>query len=113
MSRFMLPLDCDMVLLGGPWVLDDAAQAAGPWASTFRPSPKSLTSGVIWLCLPDLPPILWIRGALELVVAWAGRLVKSDQATELLSKERFARVIMECHIPWSLALISMLKVRDP
>ena len=54
--------------------------------------------------LPDLPQALWTRSALELIVAAAGHLVRLDEATELLSKGRDARVAVEIDLarprPW-------------
>ena len=53
---------------------------------------------VIWLCLLDLPPALWTREVLKLIVARSEFLVKLDQETELLSKGRFARVTLEVNL---------------
>lgn len=58
--RFTSVSDRDKVLLEGPWVLDDAILAVGPWTSSFRPTPEALPSAVLWIRLPDLPPVLWI-----------------------------------------------------
>ena len=45
--------------------------------------------------LPELPPSLWTRSALELIVSKTGKLVRFDQSLELLSKGSFARVAIE------------------
>ena len=45
--------------------------------------------------LPDLPPTLRTRSALDLIVADASRLMKLNEATQLLSKARFAQVAVE------------------
>ena len=49
----------------------------------------------VWMRLPDLPPALWTRFALELIVAAAGHRVRLDEAIELLSKGRYARLAVE------------------
>ena len=74
---------------------NDVVLAIEPWIPSFRPSMNSLSSAAVWLCLHDLPPTLWSREALELIVQRARRLIKLDQATELLSKGQFTRVSVE------------------
>ena len=101
---FTSPDDHNKVLLELPWVLDAFILAIGPQIPLFRPFLDSLSSVVVWLCLPDLPPALWYREALELIVQRAGRLVKLDQATESLSKSRFTRVAMEVDLSHPLVL---------
>ena len=62
--------------------------------------------------MPDLPPVFWTRQSLELIVERAGRLIKLDQATELLLKGRFARVVMEVDISQALAPGVNIEVDD-
>ena len=50
---------------------------------------------VVWVRLPDLPPMLWTRSALKLIVSKAGSLLHLDKCTDLLTKGRYARVAIE------------------
>lgn len=50
--------------------------ALGAWIPDFRPSLNLLPRATVWLRLLGLPPSVWTRAALELIVAPAGRLVK-------------------------------------
>ena len=54
-----------------------------------------LSKCVVWLCLSDLPLMLWTQSALDLIVFKVGALVHLDQCTELLAKGRYARVAVE------------------
>ena len=56
------------------------------------------------MSLSTLPSVLWTRSALELVVGTVSRLVKLDQATELLTKGSFARVAVEIDLRHHLVL---------
>lgn len=69
--------------------------ALGHWTPDFTPSPKLFALATIWLCLPELPQVLWMRSALSLIISPDGRLVWLDPATKLLSKARYAHVAVE------------------
>ena len=108
-SHFTSPSDLDRVLFDGPWVLDNVALALGHWTLDFRPSPQSLLSVAVWMGLPDPPPALWNRFALDLIVAAVGRLIKLDEATQLLSKGRFVEGLLSR----SILIDSLCRFRCP
>jgi len=47
----------DLILDGGPWIVDDATLALEPWTPTFISSPHRLPRTVLWMLLPDLPSV--------------------------------------------------------
>lgn len=55
--RFSCERDRDMVLIDGPWVVDDATLALELWSPNFVPSPTQLPRTILWMRLPNLPPI--------------------------------------------------------
>lgn len=83
------------MLTGGPWVVDDATLALEPWTPKFFPSNDRLSRTVLWMRLLNLPPICWNESILKLIVANAGGFIRSDDLTSLLSKRRYARVVVE------------------
>ena len=66
-----------------------------PWSSEFRPSQNFLPRTCLLLHLLDLPLVFWSPSALERIVSNVGSLMHLDESTELLSKGRFARVVVE------------------
>lgn len=48
----------DLVLNGGPWVVNNATLALELWTPSFIPSPTRLPRTVVWMRMPDLPPFV-------------------------------------------------------
>jgi len=75
-------------------------------------SPKSLPPAAIWVRLPDLPSSLWSRSTLDLIVAKVGPLLRLNESTELLTKRRYAWVVVEVDLTKPLLLELRFPVED-
>jgi len=84
--------DRDEVFNNGPYVVDDATLA---WSLSFLPSPHRLSRTVLWMRLPNLPTVCWNAPTLELIISAAGRFVKMDESISLMTKGRYARVVVD------------------
>ena len=60
--------------------------------------------------LPELPPSLWTRSALELIVSKVGKLVRLDQSNELLAKGHFAQVAIKLDLSKPLVPRTMIQL---
>lgn len=93
--KFVSVQDRDVVLVGGPWVVNDSTLALEPWSPEFQPSPQRLPRTLLWMCLPDLPKVCWNPYSLKLIAEKARTFIRMDDSTFLLMKGRFARVTVE------------------
>jgi len=66
--------------------------------SDRSPLPVALPKVILWVPLPNLPPVLWMKASLKLIIAKVGRLVRLDDTTEFLSKGRYTRIAVEVDI---------------
>ena len=69
-------------------MIDDATLGLEPWSSTFLSYLDRLPRTILWMRLSNL-------AMLALIVSTAGRFVRMDESTSMMTKERFARVADE------------------
>ncbi|KAL5765674.1 hypothetical protein ACOSP7_016291 [Xanthoceras sorbifolium] len=108
-ARFQLKTDLDMVLTGGPWVINNQYLVVQRWRPNFVPGEEPIKHMAIWLRISRLPMewlntyLLWRIGNM------LGATCKVDPITETQARGRFARICVEIDI--SQPLLGSLRVQ--
>ncbi|KAL5832770.1 hypothetical protein ACOSQ3_016444 [Xanthoceras sorbifolium] len=108
-ARFQLKTDLDMVLTGGPWVINNQYLVVQRWRPNFVPGEERTKHMAIWLRISRLPmewlntDLLWRIGNI------LGATCKVDPITETQARGRFARICVEIDI--SQPLLGSLRVQ--
>lgn len=74
-ARFYSEADYIRVLEGGPWIIMGHYLTVMKWKPNFRPSLATITSTLVWICLPEVPLEYFnepsLRPVLRVVCSWA------------------------------------------
>ncbi|XP_016206182.1 uncharacterized protein LOC107646513 [Arachis ipaensis] len=93
--KFYASEDFDFALMDGPWKVYDHYLTVRLWEPNFNPLRATIDKITAWVRLPDLPIELYDRTILRRIGNLIGRMVKVDNNTANLCREKFARLCVE------------------
>ena len=109
--NFSLPMDCEKVLEGGPWLIHQHYITLRQWTPNFKPSEAITTHLKVWVDLLELPMEYYDKEVLLRVGAAIGKPVKIHPITERRERVRFARLCVE--IDLKSPFLSQIKIGQP
>lgn len=108
--RFYFRSDYLRVLEGGPWIVLGHYLMVFKWRPKFRPHAETVTSTLVWVRFPNIPPELLEEENLSSMGDMIGRTIKVDSTSLTGLRGRFARVCVEVDL--AAPLIPSLTLLD-
>jgi len=100
--RFKSEADCEKILHGGPWFMDQNLIIMKKLTPDMRTDGDLLTSMPMWVRLPGLSFKLWGNKAISALVSTIGILIRMDEATKSKARITYARVLVEVNANYGL-----------
>lgn len=98
------------VLEGGPWIVLGHYLTVFKWRLKFRPHAEKVTSTLVWVRFPNIPPEMLEEEILSSMGDMIGRTIKVDSTSLTGLRGRFARVCVEVNL--AAPLIPSLTILD-
>ncbi|KAK9200137.1 hypothetical protein WN944_015333 [Citrus x changshan-huyou] len=92
--RFCAAGDAIDDMTKGPWIILGHYLTVQPWTPDFDSKSTDLNHAIVWIRLPGLAMHLYHQKTLQKIGCLVGEVIKFDDNTELLTRGKFARIVV-------------------
>ncbi|XP_059669522.1 uncharacterized protein LOC132314715 [Cornus florida] len=110
--RFKSSIEVDTILSHGPWSLAGHPFSLLKWNQLNQSHPSHLGSLPIWTKFYNIPPNYWTAKGLSYIASAVGEPFYADEATEAITKLKFARICINLNLNKPLKHEIQLKMDD-